>query len=126
MGRRLPAQLLDSVQVILVRVSLAELRREPFHARLRQKSHLTSPPNPPAGSDIPRRPARSRAWSNTASKNALAISASSRRSRFLLKVAGDQIGSSILSPMNHLTQSVNGLRTVRRSSITWPSWKSSE
>lgn len=83
MGRRLPAQLLDSVQVILVRVSLAELRREPFHAP-------------------------------------------SRRSRFLLKVVGDQIGSSILSPMNHLTQSVNGLRTVRRSSITWPSWKSSE
>ena len=36
----------------------------------------------------------------TASKNAAAMSPSSSRSRFLLKVVGDQIGSSIPSPTN--------------------------
>ena len=45
------------------------------------------------------RPA-SRAWPDTASKNAPAMSPVSSRSRFLLKVVGDQIGSSMLRPTN--------------------------
>jgi hypothetical protein len=42
-----------------------------------------------------------RASVTTASKKAAATSWASRRSRFLLKVVGDQIRSSRLSPMNH-------------------------
>ena len=41
-----------------------------------------------------------RAWLKTASKKALATSACSSRSRFLLKTVGDQIGSSMLRPIN--------------------------